>query len=184
LGQWRETRLIHIHFSIQRRVEITSHVHCVLKLVAYKSLNGLENAISGLSEGIIKKGSIMNDILIVDDSTQLRTYLTTILSWAGFTVRAVGNGREALEAYKEKSATLVILDIYLPDMDGMETMRALRAMDQHVKVVAISGLRPSLAALCLKTIGMQGALATLEKPFTREALLKTVRSLLGLASES
>jgi DNA-binding response OmpR family regulator len=126
----------------------------------------------------------MNDILIVDDNTQLRTCLAAILSWAGFTVRTVGSGREAVEAYKEKSATLVILDIYLPDMDGMETMRALRAMDQHVKVIAISGLRPSLAALCLRTIGTQGALATLEKPFTMEVLLKTVRTLLGPASEA
>jgi DNA-binding NtrC family response regulator len=126
----------------------------------------------------------MNNILIVDDSSQLRTYLAKILSWAGFTVRTVGNGREAIEAYKAKSATLVILDIYLPDMDGMETMRALRAMDPHVKVIAISGLRPSLAALCLRTISTQGALATLEKPFSMEDLLKTVRMLLGPANES
>ena len=122
----------------------------------------------------------MKSILVVDDDNQIQKALTAILSNAGFTVRSAGSGKEAIASYQAKPAALVILDVYMPDMDGVETLQALHAMDRCVKVVAISGMGSSLSAVCLKIISKLGALAILEKPFTKEELLQTVWPLLGV----
>jgi len=121
----------------------------------------------------------MNDVLIVDDNAPLRAILSEILSWVGFKVRAVESGRAAIESYKTKPATLVILDICMPGMDGLETLKALRGIDPQVKVLGISGFGSDLSTLFLKMMGALGADAMLEKPFARAALLKSVRKILS-----
>jgi len=113
----------------------------------------------------------------------MRRFLATVLARAGFKVRAVESGKEALESYQAKKAALVILDVCMPEMDGLETLQALRAMDPKVKVIGMSGMGPGAATLFLKMMGMVGAFATLEKPFTPEAFLKTVQKALGLTQE-
>ncbi len=125
----------------------------------------------------------MNDILIVGDNATIRKHLADILSRAGYTVRPVDSSKAALESYKAEPSSLVILDIAMPDMDGIEMFHALRAMDKQVKVVAISNLCPPYSSLCIKLLGKLGAMATLETPFADEALLYQVRSLLGTTSE-
>jgi DNA-binding NtrC family response regulator len=127
----------------------------------------------------LRHSIFMEHILVVDDDAQIRKSLTAILSNAGFTVRSAGSGKEAVASYRAEPTALVILDVYMPDMDGVETMQALHAFDRCVKVVAISGMGSSLSAICLKIISQLGALAILEKPFTREELVKMVRTLLG-----
>jgi CheY-like chemotaxis protein len=121
----------------------------------------------------------MNDVLIVDDNAPLRAILSEILSWVGFKVRAVESGRAAIESYKTKPATLVILDICMPGMDGLETLKLLRVIDPHVKVLGISGFGSDLSALFLTMTGALGADAMLEKPFAKAVLLKAVRKILS-----
>ena len=126
----------------------------------------------------------MNDILIVDDNTPLRMTLTETLSRAGLAVRGVKNGREAIASYKAKPAALVILDVFCRTWTGMETFRGLRALDSKVKVIGMSGLRRSLSEPCLGKLEAEGAIATLEKPFTAETLLQSVRTALGIVGET
>ena len=126
----------------------------------------------------------MNDILIVDDMIEMRRFMAALLVRAGFNVRAVGSGQEALDCYKTKKPALVVLDACMPDMDGVETLQALRALDHHVKVIGVSGLGPGSATLFLKMMDMVGAYAILEKPFTPELFLKTVRTVLNAMSKT
>jgi two-component system chemotaxis response regulator CheY len=126
----------------------------------------------------------MNDILIVDDMIEMRRFLASLLVRAGFNVRAVGSGKEALQCYRTKKPALVVLDACMPDMDGVETLQALRALDQQVRVIGVSGLGPGAATLFLKMMSMVGAFAILEKPFTPEVFLKTVRKVLNCTGET
>lgn len=117
----------------------------------------------------------MGHILLVDDSSTVRLHMTQVLSHAGYQVRAVGSGKAALESYKAERAALVILDVVMPDMDGVETFQLLRSIDSHVKVLGISGMGPRFPTEYLKILGALGAQAVLEKPFSDEALLHLVK---------
>lgn len=126
----------------------------------------------------------MNHILIVDDSATVRRHLATVLSSAGFAVQTVAGGKEALVSYKTAHASLVILDVVMPDMDGLETLQALRAVDSGVKVVGISGIDPRFSPVYLKMLRLLGAQAILEKPFSDQILIETVRRLLAMPDGS
>ena len=65
-------------------------------------------------------------ILIVDDEPNIRDLLTTSLRFAGFAVRAVGNGAQAISAVLEEEPDLIILDVMLPDMNGFGVTKRLR----------------------------------------------------------
>ena len=62
-------------------------------------------------------------ILIVDDEPNIRDLLTTSLRFAGFAVRAVGNGAQAISAVLEEEPDLIILDVMLPGLDGIALCR-------------------------------------------------------------
>src|SRR3712207_9275156 len=66
-------------------------------------------------------------ILIVDDEPNIRDLLTTSLRFAGFAVRAVGNGAAAISAVLEEEPDLIILDVMLPDMNGFGVTKRLRS---------------------------------------------------------
>ena len=70
-------------------------------------------------------------ILIVDDEPNIRDLLTTSLRFAGFAVRAVGNGAQAISAVLEEEPDLIILDVMLPDMNGFGVTKRLRASRLH-----------------------------------------------------
>lgn len=120
----------------------------------------------------------MNHILIVDDSPTIRQHLITVLSRAEFDAQAVGSGRAALASYKANRAALVILDVIMPEMDGLETLQALRTENREVKVLGISGIESQFSPIYLKMLRLLGAQAILEKPFSDELLIRTVRHLL------
>ncbi|MGB6220772.1 response regulator [Haloferula sp.] len=65
-------------------------------------------------------------ILIADDGRVMRTVITAKLAEKDYSVTAVASGREALESIEQEPVDLVVLDIHMPDMDGLETLRHLR----------------------------------------------------------
>ena len=99
-------------------------------------------------------------VLIVDDEPQIRTLLKATLSRAGYAVIEAANGREALSAKNIDKPDLVLLDLGLPDRDGLELVTLLRqepraalivvsARDQtEQKVAALAGLAPALLRRC------------------------------------
>ncbi len=108
----------------------------------------------------------------------IRKHISRVLAAAGFHVRAVDGGRAAVSAYHTARAALVILDVVMPEMDGLETLQALRAVSQEVRIIGISGIEPRFPSMYLKLLQKLGAQAILEKPFTDEALILTVHRVL------
>jgi DNA-binding NtrC family response regulator len=118
----------------------------------------------------------MADILIIDDDRQMRRLLTRILTGAGYTVCEAENGRVGVERFHEQHSALVITDIVMPDMEGIETIVTLRRDNAELPIIAISG---GSDPVYLRAASRLGATASLEKPFHADRLLALVDGLLG-----
>jgi CheY-like chemotaxis protein len=101
-------------------------------------------------------------VLVVEDDAGLRAYLTTILQEHGYTVIAAGSGEEALRSLGNVKATLAVLDIGLPGIDGFAVAEHL-AKDVHVIVVTGDPLKAKMRAF-----GRTTPLTILAKPITPE----------------
>lgn len=112
----------------------------------------------------------MATILLVDDHAPIRTLLRIALEGEGHEVFEAVNGRQGLAVYAERLPDLVITDITMPEMNGLEMMLELARHYSNVKVIAISGEPDNLAFA-----KQLGACATLQKPMTLEKLFEIVR---------
>jgi CheY-like chemotaxis protein len=112
-------------------------------------------------------------ILIVDDQSQIRGFARQILERAGYTVREAANGRQAMDEALSAHIDLVVTDICMPDMDGIELIRKLKSSYPQMGIIAISG---AFQGRFLKVADLLGVKAVLQKPFTSDALLDAVRS--------
>lgn len=110
-------------------------------------------------------------ILIVDDEISVLHTLTELLHNNGFDVSSASNGHEALQLIQSCTPDVVLLDIWLPGMDGIETLQALREVRTNVPVVIISGHASVEAAVKVTKLG---AFDYLEKPLSAERVLSTV----------
>ncbi len=86
------------------------------------------------------KGFIKADILIADDERTVRAAYRKLFECEGHTVRAVRNGKEAVEAFQEQRPDLVLLDVDMPIMNGFSACRALREIDQHVPILFLTAM--------------------------------------------
>ena len=115
----------------------------------------------------------MATILVIDDQESLRTLIRIELERAGHEVTEASNGRLGLAVYREKPADLVITDILMPEMNGLDLIIELTRAFLNVKVIAISGAADTENALdAAKLLGVRH---TLHKPFSMDVLLKTVQ---------
>jgi CheY-like chemotaxis protein len=81
---------------------------------------------------------MMTHILVIDDDPLVRYSVRTILEGAGHEVTEADNGRSGLESFRATRYDAVITDIIMPDMEGIETIRAIRALDRQMPVLAMS----------------------------------------------
>lgn len=117
----------------------------------------------------------MSSVLVVDDEDQVRQLIRATLEQAGYQVREARDGKEALCLYRQKPVDLVIMDILMPDQDGLESITTLRREFPTVKVIAITGGTDMIGILnFLDVAKMMGASRTLKKPFDMHALLNAV----------
>jgi DNA-binding NtrC family response regulator len=114
----------------------------------------------------------MGKILLVDDDAATRLTVARILRDAGHLVELAEDGRECLGLYRNAPTDVVIMDLFMPEKDGLETLIELRREFPHVAVVAMSGHRK--VELMLRAAKGLGAIRTLAKPFEPEALLALV----------
>jgi len=123
---------------------------------------------------------MMADILIVDDEPDLREAYGYSLMRAGYGVRYAGSARECLDALNKAAADLVILDVVLPDANGMELCRTLKSNPEHGNtfVIHVSGQRIGAEDIAL---GLDtGADGYLTKPLNHLTLLAHVKALLRI----
>jgi two-component system, chemotaxis family, chemotaxis protein CheY len=118
------------------------------------------------------------NFLVVDDSSTMRKIVTLALGGAGHTYREAENGLQALVALKEAGADCIILDINMPEMNGIEFLKALKADASAAKTPVIVLTTQDEATLRSEALGL-GAKAFIVKPFQKEQLLSTVASVLG-----
>ena len=117
-------------------------------------------------------------LLIADDSADTRHSLQILLERAGYEVDVASNGRRALEQQRSRPSDVLITDIFMPDMDGLEAIRRFRHEFPRVKIIAMSGgagIRVK-SETYLETAGFVGADALLAKPFELKVLLQALQS--------
>ncbi len=118
----------------------------------------------------------MATVLIVDDSKTTREYITMILKEEGYRTLEAKDGNVCLEVLKEEEPTLVIMDIVMPEKEGIETIIILKKQYPNIPVLAVSGA--ALSDSYLNNAKRLGADLTLNKPFTKEELLVAINKVL------
>ncbi|MCW1924508.1 response regulator [Luteolibacter arcticus] len=121
-------------------------------------------------------------ILLVDDEPAVLQVLRQALLAEGFEVEIAANGREAVERVKERLFDLVLTDLIMPEMDGIQTILALRAVDPFLRVIAMSGGIMSGEGDFLPLARQLGAQAVLSKPFEYGTFMESVRGALCVAA--
>lgn len=115
----------------------------------------------------------MATILIIDDEEIIRVLLRSALQAAGYEVTEATNGREGLELYRDRPADLVITDILMPELNGLDMLLELTREFLDAKVIAISGAGEERTVLDVAKLF--GARQTFQKPFSMPQLLSAVR---------
>lgn len=114
----------------------------------------------------------MKRILVVDDEDFLREQLQRILNEEGYTVSSVESGAQALEAAQGESVDLVLLDLNLPDLHGIEVLRELKKRDPELLVIVVTGYGSVESAV--EAIKL-GAYDFIKKPFKADAIKLIVK---------
>jgi two-component system chemotaxis response regulator CheY len=117
----------------------------------------------------------MPSVLVVDDQEQVRLLIRETLEQAGYEVEEARDGKEGLDRYRAQSSDLVIMDILMPDQDGLEVIMTLRREFPDARVIAMTGGSETIGVLnFLDVAKMLGARRTLHKPFELNVLLDAV----------
>jgi two-component system response regulator (stage 0 sporulation protein F) len=115
----------------------------------------------------------MASILIIDDEEIIRALLRSVLEAAGYEVTEAANGRIGLELYRQNPKDLVITDILMPELNGLDMLLELTREFLRAKVIAISGAGEEKNVLDVAKL--LGARQTFHKPFSVSKLLGAVR---------
>ena len=118
-------------------------------------------------------------ILVIDDEESVRLIVREMLIMEGYEVVIAANGKAGLQLFRNDPTDLIITDIFMPEMEGLETIRELHREYPGVKIIAMSGGGESGMLSFLSYAKRFGALRTLRKPFSREELLANVQELLA-----
>ncbi|MGD2047547.1 MAG: response regulator [Gemmatimonadota bacterium] len=118
-------------------------------------------------------------MLVVDDEVRIREVLELILSELGHDVLTCVDGKAAVAAVDQAPVDLVITDVIMPNMDGIEVLLSLKESHPGLPVVVMSGGGPYDTRILLKTAGLLGAVVTLEKPFGPQEVTQAIEQALG-----
>lgn len=114
-------------------------------------------------------------ILAIDDDSNVTSVLKRVLGYEGYTVDIAGSGKEGLDMARQRPPDLVILDIMMPGIDGLEVCRRLRSVDYKLPILMLT----AKDAISDQVLGLEtGADDYIVKPFAFELLLARVRALL------
>jgi len=122
------------------------------------------------------KTSQAKKILIMDDDAVTREFVRSILEIAGYSIITGKNGKEGVEAFGKNKVDLVITDMAMPVVDGIEAIIRIRKENGEVPIIAMSGAERGESLL--KFADYVTADATLQKPFGKKALLNMVEKVM------
>lgn len=119
----------------------------------------------------------MSKIMVVDDAAFMRMMVKNALASGGYTdVVEATDGQDAVKKYGDQKPDLVLMDITMPNMDGLEALKEIKKIDKNSQVVMCSAMgQESMVIEAIKS----GAKDFIVKPFKPERILKTVTGLLG-----
>jgi two-component system chemotaxis response regulator CheY len=118
----------------------------------------------------------MPKILIVDDAEFLRVRLTKMLGTDGFEVFQAENGVKAVEVYKQIHPDVVLMDVTMPEMDGLTALKTIVGFDPKAKVIMLTALgQESVVLEAVKS----GARDFIVKPFEHDRVMKAIGKLLA-----
>ncbi|MFQ5604844.1 MAG: response regulator [bacterium] len=115
-------------------------------------------------------------ILIVEDLPDVRATIVEMLKRGGYEVLEAANGREALKLLDQKTPTLILTDIIMPEMDGLEIIRKLTELKPNLPIVVFTA---AANATYLRVAMKFGAVYGLHKPFSQAELLTTLQKALS-----
>ncbi|AUO11864.1 MULTISPECIES: response regulator [Priestia] len=118
-------------------------------------------------------------ILIVDDQYGIRILLTEVLQKEGYTTFQAANGFQAIDITKEQAPDLVLLDMKIPGMDGIEILKRLKQHDETIKVIIMTAYGELDMIQEAKDLG---ALTHFAKPFDIDEIRKVVREYIPVKS--
>jgi DNA-binding response OmpR family regulator len=114
-------------------------------------------------------------VALVDDDPQIVKLLKLALEESGYEVAAMTSGATVLSLIEKRVPDLLILDLNMPEPDGFDLLKTVRAEHPYLRMIVMSGLEGPV----LEAAGFLGATATLEKPFEPDAMVRQVREVLG-----
>ena len=118
----------------------------------------------------------MAKTLVVDDAAFMRMRASKMLAEAGHDVVEAANGKEAVAAYASESPDCVLMDITMPEMDGLAALKEIRDQDPNAKVSMVTAMGQQTISLeALKS----GAADFVVKPFDKERVLAAIQRMLG-----
>ena len=119
----------------------------------------------------------MAKVLVVDDAEFLRMRISKMLTSQGHTIIEADNGQNAVSVYKSAHPDVVLMDITMPEMDGLSALKEIKALDPTAKVVMLTALGQDTVVLeAIRT----GASDFVVKPFDPNRVLAAVNKALGL----
>ncbi len=122
----------------------------------------------------------MKRVLVIEDDPAMRDMVEIFLQKSGFHTACAEDGKKALRLFQSESFDLVITDMVMPEMEGIETIQELRKLRPDIKIIAMSGGALGSPAY-LGAARHLGANLTLKKPFQHAALIEAVTSLIGVS---
>jgi DNA-binding response OmpR family regulator len=121
----------------------------------------------------------MARILVIDDDDDVRRAIRRHLESDGHEVVEAPHGKAGMKLFRDRPTDLVVTDLFMPEQEGLETIRELRRSFENPKILVVTGAAPGGAFDFRAQATLLGAGAALSKPFTREELLTAVHALLG-----
>src|SRR5512146_2337141 len=118
----------------------------------------------------------MSRILVVDDAEFLRVRISKMLTGDGHGVIEAENGKKAIDTYQAIHPDIVLMDITMPEMDGLAALKQIRAVDPKARIIMLTALgQESVVLEAIKS----GARDFVVKPFERDRVLSAINKLLG-----
>ncbi len=123
----------------------------------------------------------MSAILVIDDDEIFLAVVSKLLRLAGYDVQATADGPRAIAMFQARRQEVVLLDVGLPSMNGIEVLRTLRSIEPRAKVIVVTGYAsPAVRDAALR----EGAIDVLSKPVKSEVLLDRIRTAISVAAIS